>query len=206
MPETLQPYALTTLAKLREHLDRTEDATEAEDDELIRVINAKSNAMRLFAEREFVPAGDEDLIRTFLVEDLNGFVNLAPFDLRSVTSITLDGVALAETAYDLFPLNKTREDTYLWLELAALLPEQCGTRNWRKLEIEGLWGMEAIPPDVEHGCLVACSHDVLSPFGFAAISRGRSSFIDNASDGEWGSGLPGAVIRTLMSYVRSGII
>jgi hypothetical protein len=213
----LKPYALTTLENLREHLDRTEDTTDNEDGELVRLINAKSNAIKKWCEREFTPpdpAHPEAIVSRDIEYLGKGRLSLAPYDLRELVSISVDGVELDVGARILHPVGQTTDGTYLSLELRTRAKAYYvaseyssgffgggGLRKEAVVTIEGKWGMAEIPPDVEHYCLMACAHDFTSPFGFGAGSRGRQQFSElSASD--FAGGLPLPVLRGLRTYKR----
>jgi hypothetical protein len=99
--------------------------------------------------------------------DGGGYLDFAPYELRSITSVTSGGVALVAGDgagagdYLARPRNKTLEGTWLWLDVRSYLkPYPTNSLysivlNERDVVIVGDWGMSAVPADVELACLIA---------------------------------------------------
>lgn len=182
----LNDDALTTLDAARKYLGVDGETTAAEDDRIERIINGVSRSIRRRTGRQFVPktpALDTDPEAAFDFNyDGTGYLSLAPrADLRSLSSITLDGSALAATQYLLEPAAKTLENTYTWLDE---LPKRAGV-----IRITGRWGAGAVPGDVELACLIEVDRRWENPAGDEQRAAGGFSSTDSdgsLSDEAWG--------------------
>jgi hypothetical protein len=144
----LQANALVTAEQARLWVKRAINAT-VNDDILELAINGVSDAIENYCQREFkppVPNADlgAPVTRVFRY-DGEGYLSLAPYDLRSLGGAgygdegsivlyndqpTVDQVTLlaatgtAEAWYRLGPRNGTRDGTYLWLGLPAFIGDR----------------------------------------------------------------------------------
>lgn len=209
--------ALTTVANVREMLP---DAN-ADSDRLTILINSYSTAIKKYCAREFESGGTAT--RKFRYEG-NGFLDLAPYDLRSITSVTAytdlptsEQVTLAaassttEADYRLMPLNATDEGTYLWMLLPQLDVKFSSTTGYQPSELKGVqvsvagtWGMATVPADVELACIVAVVNAYRNPGSFQSVSVGGYSLTevpDVSIDGS--RSLPVDARNLLAPYRRS---
>lgn len=134
---------LTDLASVRA-LSQANDR-DVDDDALIeRLITAASRSILNYTGREFVATASAEA-REFVSRGY--LLDLAPFDLRSVesvTDVTTPATPTAITAYRLRP-KPSRYGVYTWLEIPQLSGE-------REIAVTGLWGFPSIPEDVSHWC------------------------------------------------------
>ena len=132
---------LTTLEALKPYLGREEvggeEAGETPDSVLTEQIKAASSLITNFARREFLPASGT---REF-AHDGGTFLDLDPFDLRTLESITVGGTELDEGLYALRP-KPSKDGVYQWITLASD-PGEC------EVSIAGVWGFAEIPADIQ---------------------------------------------------------
>ena len=182
--------ALTSLGATRAWCLR--DETDGSRDALFaRLINSVSAEIIRYLDREVFPTNATTRYFTY---DGGGYLDLAPYELRSVTSITLqsageldaedplhaggDGTNLPD--YRLEPRNKTPEGTYLWMRL----PEM---RNWlavpgknhvglqSEVAITGDWGMAAPPADLETAVLQTIEWRYKNPAAARSVQTGPAA-------------------------------
>lgn len=198
---------LTTLANVREHL--TIAAAQTGKDTLIsNLISRASLAIMDYTEREFITDPALTTTRKFVYYG-GGRLNLAPYDLQSVSTITIDtdGTSPADTAltadqYRLFP-RQPRHGVYTSIELRGLGP---GVRDssvdytpTRELEIAGTWGFASIPEDVEEACILMVAH-LYRHFAQAYSTSGIGDELDLAAEGR--REMPFAAKEILRRYRR----
>lgn len=154
--------ALTTLEEIRQYLNVSEVDSD-QDDVLTSLIVQASRAIMRYTEREFSPVSD-NLTRVFGY-DGGRRIDLAPYDLRAVTSITLDSdldvgqqTVVGATDYRLGPLPAS-DDVYQYVDLRGCgwtpVRPWWGHRGWqREVTIVGDWGWPVVPADVERACIL----------------------------------------------------
>jgi hypothetical protein len=189
--------ALTTVEHAKAWLSQSSVNNVLNNDRLQLLINSYSSAIRSYTRRQFFP--ETAVTRKFRYEG-SGYISLAPYELRAVTTLTLytdfpqsswvvlnAQSATVESDYRLEPRNKTLEGTYLWLVLpelgqfSPLVPEPIVSRRPKASEVTlaGDWGCAAVPADVELACLIAVANGYRNPEGFATRSLGGLSFSEN---------------------------
>ncbi|HET9199243.1 MAG TPA: hypothetical protein VFN92_13435 [Solirubrobacterales bacterium] len=135
---------LTTLEALKRYLGRegSDEAGQTSDELLKQLISAASGQITRFASREFVASEDGEE-RAF-AHDGGRFLDLAPYDLRSVDTITVtrDGssTVLEAGQFGLRPLPAP-DGVHQWIQLADDPGES-------EITIKGAWGFEQVPADV----------------------------------------------------------
>lgn len=148
---------LVTLSDVKTFLE----VTDTDRDTLIAAaITRASEAIMGEVDREFAPA-TASATRRFRVDSLQ--VNLAPYDLRSTTTVTLNPettspqTLTAGTDFELLPVGAP-SGTYTSLRFSALLASLFSTTAFAfghaLVDISGAWGFSAVPPDVQQACLV----------------------------------------------------
>lgn len=156
---------LTTLNEVRAYLQKP--VTDTSQDALISsLIRRVSQQIETYAQREFTPADGQT--RTFAYYG-GGYLNVAPFDLRTVTGVTYDTenaapVVLDGDEYRLRPFASatgTYQQVYLPGYSAGLL-EPVG------VEITGDWGFASIPEDVSHAAVMAVAHALRNEVGITS--------------------------------------
>lgn len=142
---------LCEISEVREHLQlKATDRTP--DDVLGRLVAAASKAISGYCDREFTPTASA----TRIVPVRDCVVDLAPYDLRTVTTMTLHpeesspATLAANSDYALEPLatttgTYTRVRLYHGLSLDSTFRVRFG---YARLSIAGAWGMATVPEDV----------------------------------------------------------
>ena|GEM_PF-3230588 len=215
---TLSANALVSVADAQAWLRRSHATGQSATDDtvlLTQAINGVSAAIINYTEREpFDPTGSNaDLARTFEY-DGSGFLNLAPWDLRSITSITLGGQTLTLTDgagggdYVPMPRNKNRWGTYDYLIIRGYF--KLGPSHFlsspilktRDVVITGKWGIStAVPPagvpdEMYTACLIGVDDRYRNPE--QAEQRGAGEFqIVEAPRTPGSGGLPQGAIDEL---------
>ena len=179
---SLNADALTTTAHARLHIKRKIDA-DIEPELVDILINTYSKAIHRYCEREFVAT--DSLSRSFSYTG-GGIMSLAPYDLRSVTSIAISGFdttteTLDASDYQLTPIGKTTEDTYYTVQFRTRHARQWGGYT---VVVVGNWGMATVPDDVEDACLIAVTDGYRNPEGFASRAVGGLEYSEVAEPSE----------------------
>lgn len=214
----LEPYALVTVGEMGRYLD-LEDLDDDEVEELEESINAYSNAIRLYCDREFKPpvSPDADVTRRFRYKG-GGYLDLAPYELRSLAvadpvkwgTDTATPITWAAADFRLEPRNGTLDGTYLWLALPRLArsggyPSVLTSGYDREVTIAGRWGMLKVPPDVKRACRIAVANGYRNREGFASRTLGGFTVTEESGGAEGpGQNLPVDARGLLTPYVRLG--
>jgi hypothetical protein len=209
---------LTTIENLRMHVLRDSEDASA-DEKLVFYGEAMSQEVIDWCEREFLPDPappgegdpDPDPVDRVFAYDGSGNLDLAPYDLRDVDTVTIDDQSgstreLAVSEYRLNPRGRTREGTYLEIGLPGLfLPRWTGF-DWT-VTISGFWGMVAVPKPVELAVLVAVDDIMDNPASAASQQLGGYQHVaeqfDPVFDTSNRGGLPRAALRALRRYKRN---
>lgn len=145
------PRDLTTLAAVRELLQKETSRDFAQDSLLRRMITQASVMLPRELGREFVAI--DDATRVFSYHG-SGWINVAPYDLRAVTAISYDAdgttpVELTSTGWRL--RGQTGDDTYRDVRLVDYVNDRATAADSQTVEITGDWGFAEVPDDVERG-------------------------------------------------------
>jgi len=148
---------LTTLASVREFLRITDAAQTSSDTLLSSFITQASRAIRTHCGQEFAPENTGSLTRSFAYYG-GGRLFVAPYTLRSVTSVQIDTdtdspTTLTEDSdFFVFPRGGGYDGVYEHLELRGFEPARRMSSNairpWREVSITGTWGFDEVPGDV----------------------------------------------------------
>lgn len=214
----LEAHALTTLDRAKKYLGRF-GIVDAVEDELVELdINGYSRACIEFTSRQFKPVENAGTVKKFRYNGL-GLLDFAVLstEAQAVTLVRYgtDGTAptpIAWTADDfrLEPRNKTKDGTYLYMNLPRLargaFPANAPGLFDREVEVTGTWGMAAVPSDVELACLIAVANAWRNPEGFESRDLGGGVVIEDLDTEETSPGvqlsLPPDSRNLLQPYVR----
>jgi hypothetical protein len=185
---------LATLADVRAFLQ--EPAGDTQQDAIISpLITRASRIIIRWAGREFAPKADG--ATRVVTYHGGGYLDLAPYDLRAATTVTLDSdqpspIALtAGTDYLLRPAAAV-DGVYQAMRLPTYLT---APSEGRAVTIIGNWGWPTVPEDVAHACIVTVAiwlkRDVSAFSRTFNIDEGRT---------ERPQALPSAVIDMLAPY------
>ena len=154
---------LTTKAEVKEHLGIAASNTD-HDDLLDDLVTAASDAIMRYAQREFVTTTAGSTARDFRYNG-RGFLNLAPWDLRSVESVVIDvdGVSPDSTTLDaddyrLMPVHKP-DGVYTHLQLRGFeISESSSHARYEPFRVvrvtSSTWGFASVPKPVERACII----------------------------------------------------
>lgn len=158
---------LCTLADVRALMQKS--GTDVAQDALIAsLITRVSTKIMRDTGREFVPGGPDGLpataaTRTFEFPWESTLVNLAPYDLKTVTAVKVDtdqgaGIVLSTDEYRTWP-QPARYGTYQALRVQPF-SSQLGRVMWRnrQLAVTGDWGFPSIPPEVTQAAAETVVH------------------------------------------------
>jgi hypothetical protein len=174
---------LITLQRAKEYLGNDGDTSAAEDNKIQGLISGISRRIGRHTGRQFVPKdppsdGDPEVTHSFRY-DGGGFLQLAPYEARSVSEVKLDGTVIAATTYSLEPYGKNTDGTYTWM----ILPLRDYTLLQLPLagvvDLKGRFGIGSVPSDVELACLIEVDRRWLNPEGSEDRQLGGFSFSDD---------------------------
>lgn len=194
---------LVTLEQAREFLQLQDDATEL-DPVTEDTISRASAAIRWSAfGREFTPS--TAAARDFLWDGYCLDLDLAPYDLRTVTSIVVDPddgspTTLTAAQYRLRPIPATH-GVYTKVKLSATLsvPTPGPAFDDRVVRITGDWGFASVPGDVQHACLMYIAAVVRGEVQAFGSALQPNSFGEGVNDSE---AFPPGVRGLLFPYMR----
>jgi hypothetical protein len=204
---------LTSLDAAREFLGLQTAETEL-DEVLEATITRCSRELANEFEREFAPPVTA-ATRTLQFQPhpygASWLVNLAPWDLRSVTSVIVDQglttqLTLTSSQWEL-AWHDRRTQTYLALELRDVLPDT--NRRRRTLTVAGDWGLSEVPEDIELGCLLYVKTVMrldVPAFGTSPALEllGSDDMAGENRRNPFPSGIPNRVLGLLSHYRRLG--
>lgn len=147
---------LTTLDKVRKHLQLV-DGDETEQDELIEdLITATSRHIAAAKEREFAPAETAG-VRVIELDEGYRLQSLAPYDCRALTTVILDDGLPTERTLEATEYRLALRDSAngVWKAIRLCRPA-CG----QTLTLTGDWGFEEIPEDAARACVLAVANVV----------------------------------------------
>jgi hypothetical protein len=204
-------YDLTTLAAVRETLELP--SGDVSRDALIGTLIADmSKAIINEVDREFAPA-TASATRRFTLEAGSLVLDLAPFDLRSATAVTINPeasnatVLTATTDYQLVPFQP-RDGTYLSIRFAGNLvnlhtSDTARDFGYTLVDVAGAWGFATVPDDVERACIIAVTAALRRDVGELAIA-GIEDPQSMSMEGPATYSLPMASRRLVAPYRRNG--
>jgi hypothetical protein len=202
-------WDLCTLANVREALELpTADTTR---DNLIQsLISDLSRAIIREYDREFAPAATAT--RRFQVPVGSLYLDLAPYDLRTVTSLTMNpetsgGTALtAVTDYQLMPVV-IQQGTYQGVRFSNRITslhtsQTAQDYGYTLVDINGAWGFASVPDDVKRACVIAVQSGLrrdLTELAIAGIDEPQSI----SPEGPATHAIPAASRRLLAPFRRT---
>lgn len=167
-------------------------------------IHDYSRAAIDYTGREFrsaPPAPDDVEERKFVYLGTSpGYLNLEPSEAREITEVRVYAgthpVQVVDVAYWRgMPVNKSPEDTFLWLKLHDWFWSYLDTpfpESWLGdyvIGVVGKWGTASVPPAASRAVAIACAHAYRSPEGFQR--RSLSGGFDLGDEAELDTEQPG---------------
>lgn len=141
---------LCTLEDVRSAQQRNDLSITQSDDLVESMIDTASALITTFTQREFI-AGSVEESRLFRY-DGRGIVDLAPFDLRTVESVTVcadtdSPLELDASRYRLWPIPSVH-GVYTTIHLIGVPGGVRSVQTWPEydvVEVAGLWGFATVP-------------------------------------------------------------
>lgn len=196
---------LTTIESFREYQQVSGAAATAQTARVTTLITVASDAIMQFCQQEFAPV-TATAAREFRY-DGGGVLSLAPYSLRSVTSVAIDTdtdapTTLEATSYRLAPIP-ARNGVFHTLHMRGIgvLPALTDLGpSYREITVTGAWGYAAVPVAVREACNMTVGYILRT------MSQGQGDEFDGVSSGWGGSAvlLPGNAKRLLAPYRRYG--
>ncbi len=191
------PIDLTDLGSVRAFLQKPDGDTN-QDAVIGLLITAASREIRRVFEREFSDP-QNDLTRNFRVHVDEPFLSLAPYDLRDLTTLTLDphGTPVPLTRYTDFDLLPTPNPDGVFTSVRFYAQLRSGSLPVRHVAITGDWGFAAVPAEVTHWANVTVAEWLRRD-----VSAFSSVFNIDTQQLERPAALPAAVIAGLSHFRR----
>ncbi len=196
---TLVSYALTTLAACKAYIGGSAATTSTDDSIIEDMINAASEMFLRVMGREWASV-NASASRTFPVGS-NGLVNLSPFTLRNVASITVNSetatpATLTTADYELSPFDVGMSGSgYGQLRILNGYSQPGRSSKTGLVTITGQWGWASVPPSVEF----LCRQQVKQWYDRDRQNRGQTLASDDTGAASYtpALGLSPAIERTL---------
>ena len=203
-------WDLCTLANVREAPELP--ASDTTRDNLIQsLISDLSRAIMREYDREFAPA-TASATRRFQVPAGSLYLDLAPYDLRTVSSLTINpeaspgSVLTATTDYQLMPVTSP-QGPYQGIRFSNRLTslhvsQTAQDYGYTLVDIAGAWGFSAVPDDVKRACVIAVQSGLrrdLTELAIAGIDEPQSI----SPEGPATHAIPAASRRLLAPYRRT---
>jgi hypothetical protein len=201
---------LCSLAEVRAFLELP--ASDTSRDALITsTITPISDAIARYTQREFVPTASAT--RTFALDIGQLKVDLAPYDLRTASTVRLHPEAAspitltATSQYQLQPIN-SQFGVYTSLRLANNIANiwQSESARWfgyAQVSVAGAWGFATVPTEVKQAAIIAVASAIRRDV--AALDLGEL-LVDEprqmGPDRPVNYALPAASLRMLSPYKR----
>ena len=169
----LSDLALITISEARNYM--ADDEADAE--RLADLINGYSLSIRQYTNRQFYR--EDGATKTFGYNGASGSLDLAPFELRNLTSITLAGTLyVLDLDYQMAPVGKSLDGTWWKVVFASPIGDShvYGPRPLARfgyiVTIVGDWGTASIPDNVSLACKFAVANAYRNPEGYARRTVG----------------------------------
>lgn len=205
----LSTSVLCNIEDVRRELEL--DQTDTSRDDLIEwYIPAASSAIIDEYQREFVPTSTA-VTRRFEFSSYN-HIDLAPYDLRSVTSVVIGPETTVPTTlttdqYTLWPVTP-KHNVYTSLRLSrwvTLDPTSWIRYGTHYVDVTGNWGWPSIPPNVRRACSLTVASWMRRDFG--SLNLGDVGDVRDADPETFGTpvnfSIPPAARRMLQPFRRS---
>lgn len=193
---------LTTLTAVRRFLQKSATDT-AQDDEIGYMITSASDAIMRYCQREFKSTASPGTVRKFEYRG-NGYLDLAPFDLRSVTLIRMDPdlsspYTVNTAEYRLYPQH-VPQGVYTAIRLDPVLAYTASRWAHRIVEVTGTWGFASVPSEVEHATILTVNTWLKSDVtAYESVLSVDQTQLDRPA------GIPSRAQQILAPFVRTGI-
>ena len=172
-----------------------------------------SDAIARYCDREFVATASAT--RTFTLPVGQRVLDLAPYELRTVTTLRLHPeeaspeTLTATQDYQLLPMP-TRHGTYLKVRFSADLTtlhdgDSAKYFGYSQVSIAGAWGMSAVPADVKQAAIIATASSLRRDVPALDLGDVLAEPRQMTPDRPVNYALPAASLRMLGPYRRVGM-
>lgn len=192
--------------------------TTARDPMIQTAITAASRRIMSWCDREFAPAGSPGVTRRFpldVTQNANGgfVVDLAPFDLRSATAVSLHPestapitLSAANGDYTLEPLPN-QDGTFYRLRVSpyfSMISSFADKFNYALVDVTGSWGFVSVPEDVNRACVLTVRSWIRqNPAAYAYPDQNMAEGVQPEAPATFT--LPGGALMLLDHYKRWGV-
>lgn len=193
---------LCSLAEVRAFLQKQASDT-AQDAIISSLITRASAAVMRYTERQFAPT-ETAATKTFEIDfNRDGFLDLAPYDLRSLTSILIDtdtgtSATLGSEEYRLWP-RPNPDGVFTAIRLVPTTRGGWSRFRHVQVQVTGDWGFSAVPDDVKHWTIV-----VVETWLRRDVAAFSTTYDANEDRVERPEMLPLAAARGLAYWKRTG--
>lgn len=174
---------LCTLTDVRAQLQKPA-GDDKQDGILSTLITAASTSITEWTGREFTPTAAAT--RSFWWD--GGRLWLTPYDVRVVSSVSIDGVTVPPAGYRIGPLP-SRYGTFQWIRFRD-------TRGCSQVDVTGDWGMLDVPADVRQACVAT-----VAVWARRDIQAFTTTYNQDTERLEFPEALPSAV-RAMLNHYR----
>ena len=203
---------LCSLSDVRAFLELPAGDT-GRDTLISNTITPISDAIAHFCQREFVPTASAT--RTFRLDVGTLKVDLAPYDLRTASTVSLhpessSPVTLtANTQYQLQPVTSVN-GTYTSIRFASNIANLFQSDSGRffgyaQFSIAGAWGFSAIPTDVKQAAIIAVASAIRRDIPALDLGDVLAEPRQLTPDRPVNYALPAASLRMLSPYRRISV-
>jgi hypothetical protein len=191
---------LTTLNAVRRFLQKS--ATDTAQDALIEdLITHASDAIMRYCQREFKTTTTGSTARSFEYRG-GGFLDLSPFDARTITQIRLDTdeatpTTLQTDEWRAYPVHKPH-GVYSAVRLDPGIAFSRSRWEYRVCEVTGTWGFAAVPNDVVQATIITVSNWLkLEATAYESVLSTDEQSLDRPA------GIPSKAQMLVKPFVRS---
>lgn len=202
-------YDLCTLFDVRLAMEFPEDDIRR-DELMLTYISTASDAIMREYEREFAPPSTA-VTRTFRWNFGRNVIDLAPWDLRSVTAVSVDTTNVSPTVvtdYQLLPVS-SRDGLFSTLVLSPYVWPSANSSylyGYSTVAITGNWGFAAIPSVVRQACVLTVQAWMSRSMGNVAPGPEILGINPLSPDLPANYSIPAAARRLLQSFRRSPVL
>ena len=204
---------LCSLSDVRAFLELPTSDT-SRDSLISNTITPISDAIMRFTQREFAPA-TTSAARVFRFDVGSLLVDLAPYDLRTVSSVVLHAetssplTLTASSQYQLHPIT-ARDAVYTSVRLASNIATMYQSDSGRffgyaQMTITGAWGFASVPSDVKQAAIISVASAVRRDIHELDIGNSLSDPRQLTADMPISYALPGPALRLVGPYRRVGM-
>lgn len=182
---------LCSLSNVRDQLQK-QAGDNKQDGIISALITAASAGITRWTGREFTPT--DGATRSFWWDGMNP-MHLTPYDLRTVSSVSIGGVTVPAGGYRLGPLPNPH-GTFQTVTFRGW----SGYSRGVQVDVTGDWGMLDVPPDVRQACVAT-----VAVWARRDIQAFTTTYNQDTERLEFPEALPSAVRAMLNPYRQPAV-